>query len=237
MKMNAETQAVKSQDTAPENQQQAETSVREEATETKTFTQQELEKQIHMRLERERAKYDKKYAGIDVDHYQKLVEKEEKARQTELEKRGEFEKLLKEQAEKFNAKIQQYQSELHSIKVDGALLSEASNLKAVNPTQVTQLLKGQLKLSEAGTVDVIDTKTGQVRYNEAGDPLQVKDLVSEFLQANPHFVSAGPSGSGTGQGIGKQKTLVDNDITKLDLTKPEQRAQYKQLMQARGVKI
>jgi AICAR transformylase/IMP cyclohydrolase PurH len=235
--MNAETQAVKSQDTAPEIKEQAETPVNEETTETKTFTQQELEKQIHARLERERAKYDKKYSGVDVDHYQKLIEKEEKARQADLEKRGEFEALLKEQAEKFSSKIQQYQSELHSIKVDGALLSEASNLKAVNPTQVTQLLKGQLKLSEAGTVDVIDTKTGQVRYNESGDPLQVKDLVSEFLQVNPHFVSAGPSGSGTGQGIGKQKNLVETDITKLDLTKPEQRAQYKELMQARGIKI
>ena len=235
--MNAETQAVKSQDTAPEIKQQAETPVKEEATETKTFTQQELERQIHARLERERAKYEKKYSGVDVDHYQKLVEKEEKARQADLEKRGEFEALLKEQAEKFNSKIQQYQSELHSIKVDGALLSEASNLKAVNPTQVTQLLKGQLKLSEAGTVDVIDSKTGQVRYNESGDPLQVKDLVSEFLQANPHFVSAGPTDSGTGQGIGKQKTLVDNDITKLDLSKPEHRVQYKKLMQDRGIKI
>jgi len=233
--MNAETQAETIQDTQPE-KEQAQTQVSEE-TKTQTFTQQDLDKIVAERVQREKAKYEKKYGSIDVDHYQKLIEKEEKARQTELEKRGQFETLLKEQADKFNSKIQQYQSELHSIKVDGALLSEASNFKAVNPTQVSQLLKGQLKLNEAGTVDVIDTKTGQVRYNDKGEPIQVKDLVSEFLQANPHFVQAGPNGAGTGQGVGKQKNLVDNDISKLDMNRPEDRARYKEIMSARGVRV
>jgi hypothetical protein len=233
--MDAENQAVKSQDTAPVNEQQAQTPVTEEKTET--FSQDAVNKIVAERVAKEKAKYDKKYSGVDLDQYNKLIEKEEKTRQAELEKRGEFEAVLKEQAEKFNSKIQQYQSELHSIKVDGTLLSEASNLKAVNPTQVTQLLKGQLKLSDNGTVDVIDSQTGQVRYNDKGEPIQVKDLVSEFLQANPHFVSAGPSGSGTGQGAGKQGNLVDNDISKLNMNKPEDRAKYREIMQAKGVRV
>jgi len=218
--MDAETQAVKSQDTAPVNEKQAQTAVEET---TETFSQDAVNKIVAERLAKEKAKYEKKYSGIDLDHYNKLIEKEEKARQAELEKRGEFEALLKEQAEKFNSKIQQYQSELTSIKVDGTLLSEASNLKAVNPTQVSQLLRNQLKLNEAGTVDVIDPKTGQVRYNDQGEPIQVKNLVSEFLQANPHFVSAGPTGSGTGQGAGKQQAVIDNDISKLNMNNPEHR--------------
>ena len=234
--MDAENTAVKSQDTAPVNEQQADTPVTEE-TKTQTFTQQDLDKIVAERVQREKSKYDKKYGSIDVDHYNKLIEKEEKARQSELEKRGEFEKLLKEQADKFTGKIQQYQSELTSIKVDGTLLSEASNLKAVNPTQVSQLLKAQLKLNEAGTVDVIDTKTGQVRYNDKGDPIQVKDLVSEFLQANPHFVSAGASGSGTGQGAGKQQAVIDNDISKLNMNNPEHREQYRKIMALKGVRV
>lgn len=234
--MDAETQAVNSQDTAPVNEQQADTPKTEE-TKTQTFTQNDLDKIVADRVQRERTKYEKKYGSIDVDHYQKLIEKEEKARQADLEKRGEFEKLLKEQADKFNSKINQYQSELTSIKVDGTLLSEASNLKAINPTQVSQLLKGNLKLNEAGTVDVIDTKTGQVRYNDKGEPIQVKDLVSEFLQANPHFVSAGPNGAGTGQGAGKQNSLVDNDISKLNMNIPEHREQYKKIMAAKGVRF
>lgn len=234
--MDAENTAVNSQDTAPVNEQQAETPKTEE-TKTQTFTQQDLDKIVADRVQRERAKYEKKYGSIDVDHYQKLIEKEEKARQTELEKRGQFEQLLKEQADKFNSKINQYQSELTSIKVDGTLLSEASNLRAINPTQVTQLLKANLKLNEAGQVDVIDTKTGQVRYNDKGEPIQVKDLVSEFLQANPHFVSAGPNGSGTGQGAGKQNNMVDTDISKLNMNIPEHREQYKKIMAAKGVRF
>mgnify|MGYP003137973154 FL=1 len=233
--MDAETQAVKTQDTAPVQEQQAKTTVSEEKTET--FSQDAVNKIVAERVAKEKAKYDKKYSGIDVDHYNRLVEAEEKARQSELEKRGEFEKLLKEQADKFTTKINQYQSELTSIKIDGALLSEASNLKAVNPNQVTQLLKGQLKLNEAGTVDVIDNNSGQVRYNDKGEPIQVKDLVQEFLQANPHFVSAGPSGSGVGQGTGKQQTVIDNDISKLNMSNPEHREQYRKIMASKGISV
>jgi hypothetical protein len=234
--MDAENQAVKSQDTAPDVKEQATTTVQEE-TKTQNFSQDDLERIVGERVARERAKYDKKYKGIDVDHYNKLVEAEEKARQTELEKRGEFEKLLKEQAEKFSTKINQYQSELTSIKIDGQLLSEASNAKAINPTQVTQLLKGQLKLNEAGTVDVIDTKTGQVRYNDKGDPIQVKDLVNEFLSSNPHFVSAGPQGSGTGKGDATKESLANDDINNLNMNIPEHRARYREIMRSRGVSV
>ena len=204
---------------------------------TETFSQEAVNKIVAERVAKEKAKYDKKYGSIDVDHYQSLIEKEEKARKSELEKRGEFEKLLKEQADKFAGKINQYQSELTSIKIDGALLSEASSLKAVNPNQVVQLLKAQLKLNETGTVDVVDTNTGQVRYNDKGEPIQVKNLVQEFLQANPHFVSAGPSGSGTGQGTGKQQAVTDNDISKLNMGNPEHREQYRKIMASKGIQV
>ena len=99
--MNADNQAVKSQDTAPESKEQVTTAVQEE-TNTQFFTQDDLERIVGERVARERAKYDKKYKGIDVDQYNTLIEKEEKTRQAELEKRGEFEAVLKEQAEKFN---------------------------------------------------------------------------------------------------------------------------------------
>ena len=200
------------------------------------LSQEDVNRIVAERVAREKAKFEKKYSNVDVDLYNDLVEKQEKQRQAELEKRGEFEKLLKEQAEKFNGKIQQYESELHSIKVDGTLLNEASGQRAVNPQQVVQLLKGQLKLNEAGGVDVID-QNGQVRYDENGEPLKVSKLVNEFLTANPHFVSAGPSGSGTSNGVGKQNPVVDNDITKLNMENPEHRARYKEIMQSKGIRV
>ena len=230
--MDAENQAEKTETTAsPQEQQVAETQVVKDD----TFNQDDVNRIVADRVARERAKFEKQYSGVDLDHYKNLVEAEEQRKKEELEKRGEYEKLLSEQAEKFTGKIKQYENELHSIKVDGTLLNEASSQKAVNPQQVTSLLKGQIKLNEAGAIDVVDAN-GQVRYDEMGKPIQVSQLVNEFLTANPHFVQAGPSGAGSSNGIGKQP-VVDNDISKLDMTKPQDRAQYAEIMKNRGIRV
>ena len=235
--MDAENTAVKETEQTvaqPEGEKQvAET---QESVKENTLTQDDVNRIVAERVAREKAKFEKKYSGVDLDLYNKMVEEKEQARQTEMEKRGEYEKLMKEQAEKFNSKINQYETELTSIKVDGALLGEASRQKAVNPQQVASLLKGQLRLNEAGGVDVVD-QNGQVRYDDNGEPLKVSKLVNEFLTANPHFVQAGPSGSGTGQGAGKQDPVVDNDITKLDMSNPEHRKRYASIMRSKGVRI
>ena len=212
---NTEATTVTEQETVPQQE-----------VEKQGFTQDEVDKLISQRVARERAKLEKKYADVDVDKYRTLVEQEESARQEEAKKRGEFDKVVKEQADKFNAKISQYQNELTSIKVDGAVLSAASRAKAINPEQVVTLLKNQLKLNEQGTVDVMDTN-GQVRYNDKGEPLGVETLVTEFLQANPHFVAAGPSGAGTNGAVGNVNPVGEIDIAKLDMNKPADREKYK----------
>lgn len=230
--MDADTAVNETEMTASPNEQQGKT----QDVETATLTQEDVNRIVAERVARERAKFEKKYSNVDLDRYNDLVAQEEQARQTEMEKRGEFEKLLKEQAEKFNGRISQYEAELQNIKVDGSLLQEASNSRAVSPQQVVQLLKNQVKLNEAGQVDVLDNN-GQVRYDENGNPLTPKALVAEFLNANPHFVHAGPNGTGTGQGVGRHSPVVDNDISKLDMKKPEHRARYKEIMQAKGVRL
>jgi len=201
----------------------------------KALTQDEINNMIEARVARERAKFEKKYSGIDVDHYKSLVEAEEAKKQEELEKRGEYERLLREQAEKFNTKIQSYEQQLHTVKVDGTLLNEASRLKAVNPEQVASLLRQNLKLNEAGGVDVVDDK-GQVRYDDNGNPLQVSELVDTFLQANPHFKSAGPQGTGTQGAVGRQAS-VNTDLDQLNMKNPEHRAIYKKAMAAKGINL
>jgi|TARA_B100000519_G_C14124672_1_gene382215 hypothetical protein len=234
--MDAENTAVKETEQTvaqPEGEKQADTQVSEKQD---TLSQEDVNRIVSERVARERSKFEKKYSNVDLDLYHQLVEEKDTQRQKELEKRGEFEKVLKEQADKFNGKIQQYESELTSIKVDGSVLSEATAQKAVNPQQVTQLIKSNLKLNEAGGVDVIDNN-GQVRYNDKGEPIGVSQLVKEFLTANPHFVQAGPSGTGTGQGIGKQDALVDNDVSKLNMENPEHRARYKQIMASKGIRV
>jgi len=226
--MDAEQAVNETESTATPTEQQA------NVTQENLLSQDDVNRIVAERVARERAKFEKKYANVDLDRYNDLVSAEETRKAQEMEKRGEYEKLLKEQADKFNARISQYETELHNIKVDGSLLNEASSLKAVNPQQVVQLLKGNVKLNDAGGVDVLDSN-GNVRYDDNGDPLTPKALVNEFLASNPHFVQAGPSGSGTGQGVGKQAPVVDNDITKLDMSNPAHRKQYQEIMKARGV--
>jgi len=230
--MTQETAVNETEQTASPQEQQVET----QETKQDTLSQDDVNRIVAERVAREKAKFEKKYSGVDLDHYKNLVEQDEARKQDELEKRGEFEKVLKDQAEKFNSKIHQYETELHSIKVDGALLNEASANKAINPQQVVQLLKNQVKLNDAGGVDVVDSN-GQVRYDDNGSPLTPNALMKDFLNANPHFVSAGPTGTGTGQGVGKQTPVVDNDISKLDMNNPNHRDQYREIMKAKGVRL
>ena len=231
--MDAETAVNDTETTASPQEQQATT---QETKQENLLSQDEVNRIVAERVQREKAKFEKKYSNVDLDLYNELVEKQEAQRQQDLEQRGEYEKLLKEQAEKFNSKINQYQTELHSIKVDGTLLNEASANKAINPQQVVALLKSQVRLNEAGGVDVVDTN-GQVRYDDNGNPLTPNNLVKTFLAENPHFVSAGPTGSGTGQGVGKQAPVVDNDISKLDMNNAAHREQYREIMRAKGVRL
>lgn len=230
--MNAETAVNETEATATPNEQQVNET--QEAPKENLLTQDMVDRVIAERIQRVKTQYEKKYSNVDLERYNELVAKEEQARQTEMERRGEYEKLLKEQAEKFNSKIAQYESELHSIKVDGNLLQAASNNRAVNPEQVVSLLKNKVKLNEMGNVDVLDDN-GNVRYDDNGNPLSPNALVQEFLSANPHFVSAGPNGTGTGQGVGKQTPVVETDISKLDMNNPAHRKQYAELMKAKGI--
>lgn len=230
--MDAEQAVNDTETTASPTEQQAVTQEKAE----NLLSQDDVNRIVAERVAREKAKFEKKYSGVDLDLYNNMIEEKEQARQKEMEERGQYEKLMQEQAEKFNSKINSYQQELQSIKVDGALLNEASSQKAINPQQVVSLLKNQVRLNDAGGVDVVDSN-GQVRYDDNGNPLSPNSLIKEFLNANPHFVQAGPSGSGTGQGVGKQTPVVDNDISKLDMNNPNHRKQYAEIMRAKGVRL
>lgn len=169
----------------------------------------------------------KKFSGVDVEHYNSLIQKEEQSKLEEQKKKGEFEQILKAQSEKAQAKISTLTDELTKIKVDGALLNAASKHKAVNPEQVVQLVRSQVKMSETGQVEIVDPKTGNTRYTEAGEPLDVENAVADWLKANPHFVQAGPTGSGS-QSNTTPEGVKQVDLDKLDLTKAKDREIYKQ---------
>ena len=176
---------------------QAETeTVEVETQESKTFTQDELDRIVADRVAREQRKFDKRLSGVDLDEAKDLLAKKEAAEIERQKERGEFDKILKQTVEKKDMEIQSYKSKLQQTLVDGAILGAAGNNNAVNPNQVSQLLKDQTRLSDDGTVEVLDAN-GTPRYNDSGDLLSVNEMVTEFLTVNPHMVKASQGGTGS----------------------------------------
>lgn len=194
----------------------------------KTYTQEDVDNIMAKVKSTTESKVLRKFDGVDVEHYRSMLDKEEQSKLEEQKKKGEFEKILKEQAEKADAKIKTLTDELASIKIDGALLNSASKHKAINPDQVVRLVRDQVKMTETGSVEVIDPVSNQTRYTDKGEMLTPDGLIAEFLQSNAHFVAAGPAGSGSKSNTNTEgaKTV---DINKLDLQDPEQFALYKKL--------
>ena len=180
--------------------------------EAKTFSQEELDRIVADRVQREKRKLDKKLEGIDLEEARQLMLEREQATMERQKEKGEFESILKQTVEKKDMEISQYKQRLESTLIDGSLLSAASKYNAVEPNQVAQLLRSSLKLADDGSVEVLDSN-GTVRYNEKADPLSVDEVVGDFLTANPHFVRATPSGAGTlgnaGGSTQKPQSVVD----------------------------
>ena len=207
----------------------------EETTQEQKFSQSDVDKIVADRIARERRKFEKRYEGVDIDTYKELTAKQEKEREDRLKAKGDFEKILKETVDKKDTTIRTLQSQIETIKVDGALVDTASKYRAISPSQVVQLLKNQVRLNESGDVEVVDAKTGQTRYGEDGTHLTIDSLVKEFMTANPHFVAAGPAGSGTTSKVGESGAGKNLDISKLDMTKPEDRQRYAEYRKTQGI--
>ena len=194
-------------------------------------SQSEVDKIIDKRLARERQKYEKMYSGIDPEQARKLLEEKENKQMEDQKARGEFEKILKEQAEKSNKEISGLRSEIEKVKVDGALLNAASKNLAINPDQVKDLLKSNVKLTDDGKVEIL-AENNQPMYNKDGDLKSIDEYVKDFITENPHFQTATPSGSGSKANLGKVDAKPFN-IADLDMTKPEDRKQYAEYKRVR----
>ena len=193
---------------------------------SKTYTADEFNNAMASVRKKTEANVLKKFEDVDVQHYRDLVQKDEAMKLEEQKKRGEFEKILKETAEKKDQDIQQLRSQLNSVKVDGALFNSASKHKAINPEQVVRLVRDKVRLNDAGDVEVIGDN-GAPRYTESGELMSPELYVQEFLSENSHFVQAGPSGSGATSNT-NAKSVQEVDISKLDMNDPEQRRIYKE---------
>lgn len=198
----------------------------------KTYTQQEVDNMMAGLKGSLSKKLLKPYEELGaIDDLRELKSQAEAAQQEQALKRGEFEKILQEQAARKDAEIVKRDRVIQEYRVDTPLLTTASEMRSVNPAQVTALLKNQVRLNSEGEVEVVDSQ-GQVRYSDSGQPLGVSDLVREFLTDNPHFVAAGPATTATRSSIDapiRDKT----DLSKLDLKNPEHRRQAREILSSR----
>jgi len=168
---------------------------------SKTFTQDELDRIVADRVARTKRQYEKRLDGIDLDEAKSLLQRQQEAEVEKQKERGEFESILRQTVEKKDQEISTYKQRLETQLVDGALLSAASRNNAVSAEQVSQLLRGSVRLSEDGTAEVYDAN-GTPRYNEQGELLSVDQLVGDFLTSNPHFVKASLGGAGSQTAVG-----------------------------------
>jgi hypothetical protein len=198
------------------------------------YTQQQLDDAIKARIIRERQKILKDIGTDNLDNA-KIALKEKEQQEIERKKqRGEFEDLLKEQAEKFNEEKTSLQKQLEQIKINDSLVNAASKNRAINPEQVTNLLRNKVRLNEDGRVEIL-AENNQPRYNSKGELLSVDDYVQEFITQNPHFQSATPSGSGS-QGNVARVNAKPLKIAELDMTKAEDRKTYAEYRKDRDSK-
>ena len=198
------------------------------------YTQQQLDDAIKARIIRERQKILKDIGTDNLDNAKIAIKEKEQQEIERKKQRGEFEDLLKEQADKFNQEKTSLQKQLEQIKINDSLVNAASKNKAINPEQVTNLLRNKVRLNEDGRVEIL-AENNQPRYNSKGELLSVDDYVQEFITQNPHFQSATPSGSGS-QGNVARVNAKPLKIADLDMTKAEDRKTYAEYRKERDSK-
>ena len=191
-----------------------------------TFTQDELNNIVERRLAKERGSMYKKLGVEDLDIAINAVKTQKEAEEKQRIQKGEFEEILKTRTQEFNKEKQNLESQLKDIKINKSLLSSASKNKAINPDQVVELLKDNIKLNETGNVEILD-KNGLARYNKLGELLSTDELVQEFLTQNPHFVSATPSGSGSVSNVDRQELSKPLNLSDLDMNNAKDREAYR----------
>ena len=215
-----------------ENQVEQTTETKEEVqqvqeTPTQTFTQDEVNNIVERRLAKERGSMYKKLGVDDLDIAVTAVKTQKEAEEKQRIQKGEFEEILKPRTQEHQKEKSELENQLKDIKINKSLLSSASKNKAINPDQVVELLKGNIKLNETGNVEILD-KNGIARYNKLGELLTTDELVQEFLTQNPHFVSATPSGSGSVSNVDRQELNKPFNLSDLDMNNPKDKEAYRQ---------
>ena len=213
----------------PTETKQEETPVVEKAPE-QTFTQAQLDNIIKSRLEAEKSRHQRQ-----LDEQKKKDEEIAKEKQLQDAKtKAEIEKLMKDRIAEKDQEIINMKNMIKKEKIDNSVMSVASKMNAINPQQIVELMKNNIKLSDDNRIEILD-KHANIRYNEKGELLTIEESVKEFLDANPHFSQGSKSGVGSQSSI-EGKTVKPFNISDLDMSKPEDRTKYAEYRKQRDSK-
>ena len=222
--MSEEQKAVENTET-----EKTETPVVEKA-EEKTYNQAQIDNMIKARLEQEKAKSQRL-----LDEQKKKDDELLKEKQIqEAKTKADIENLMKQRISEKDQEILNYKNMIKKEKIDNSVMSVASRMNAVNPQQIVELMKSNIKLSDDNRIEVLD-KHNNIRYNDKGELLTIEESVKEFLDANPHFSQGSKAGVGSQSSI-EGKTVKPFNIQDLDMSKPEDRARYSEYRKERDSK-
>ena len=224
------------QKTEIENTESLETKQEEQVVEQQEtmISQAEVDKIVENRLARQRKQYEKKFAGIDPEEARKLIEEQEQQELEKQKQRGEFDKILKETVEKKDADLSRIKTELTKTRIDDALIKAASEQQAIKPDQVVNLLRGKVQLGEDGKPEIIGDNNAPI-YNDKGELISIDEYVGKFLDDNPHFRTASPSGSGSAGNVGGT-TKKPFNLSELNMNDPNDRQKYAEYRAERNKK-
>lgn len=201
----------------------------------KTYTQREVDDMIARAKGAIQKKVSSKYEDLgDPDELREIVERYKKNQQDYELRKGNFDKVLQDVVTKKDQEIQKRDRLIEQYRVETPILEAASRYRAVNAEQVKALVRSQVRLNADGEVEVLDNN-GQVKYTDNGRRYDVDTLVQDFLRANPHFVSATPGTTNAASSVAKSNPGAI-DITKLNMSNPEDRARYKEWRRVNGIK-
>ncbi len=203
-----------------------------ETKEPKEDSQALIDKTIKDRLHRQKRRTLEDLGVSDLDEAKEIIARSKEAEEKRKLEAGKFEEVRQSLVESHKKELQKLQDELRGEKIDKQLIQSASNNRAINPNQVKDLLKDNVRLNDEGKAEILD-KDGTTRYNKEGKPLSIDEFVSEFITQNAHFQVATPSGSGSVSNVGKVNAQTFN-LSDLDMNNPDDRKKYAELRKQRN---
>ncbi len=203
-----------------------------ETKESKEDSQALIDKTIKDRLHRQKRRTLEDLGVSDLDEAKEIIARSKEAEEKRKLEAGKFEEVRQSLVDSHKKELQKLQDELRGEKIDKQLIQSASNNRAINPNQVKDLLKDNVRLNEEGKAEILD-KDGTTRYNKEGKPLSIDEFVSEFITQNAHFQVATPSGSGSVSNVGKVNAQTFN-LSDLDMNNPDDRKKYAELRKQRN---